>query len=348
MVNDSHELQNLLSEYFIKNFNMPKEEADENAYEYALVLSAYRSDLLKIAALSEKKGIKTNVLIDCLAIAIRVSESEDEKDPFGTGAFLGNTIEILEKLGEGLVVSPIQGVSFSPRQWDWIIDKVRDGVDGEVAAFSIDGNTGIVSDARKLPDKLDPYSHITNESVNTIAFHVPNTKLAVRLYSDGEMVHQLVKVRNVGLWMSRYVPSIRAKVLSIISQKTTIKPEVIKALLGFALQLSETRKGATYVIGEIDQLCKEVKMENPEKIEKKQLALLARKEMLNYSTKDGATLVDGEGNLVSFGVKFVATGGRYKSTVEVTKTVGSVFAIVISVDGKVRLANNGMSVPIID
>ena len=266
--------------------------------------------------------------------------SEEEGKSISTGIVIADSVAIASVFPEEIEIPLPERLYIG--SWRRI-RKLCGYVDGETAAFSVDKSNGWVNGAKNfhgvLIEKSNPYSQVTGRIKNSVALQVVKGCRCVRLYSDGDLECQIILIRKYGEWASRNTGQ-HLRRLEAVAASKGIDITAIHRVFKASLRISEIGEGAQFLIADKEDVESVIGSETLLKPSKR-LSELTEEQLIRDVTKDGAAILGKAGELGSVEAKFLATGGRLASMLDVTKLVPDAMAIVVSMDGQISVVDKG-------
>jgi len=182
----------------------------------------------------------------------------------------------------------------------------------------------------------DPYEYLS--AVTNSICVVTKQAYSVGVYYDGKLGIQYIFNRKSGLVEERELDQL---VLLLGSEHAA--SGIGRVLLDVALRISEMRKGALIVLGDIPLSClSNDAAANISGFLPKKVLELPRTELINYAIEDYATWVDQRGLLRGHNLSLIGPGGRHSIAKDVTSKNEHALALVVSQDGEITLFRQGL------
>lgn len=329
-----------IERFLQKKWNLPPEKARKLAVDFSLLLCILRKEIAKYEKLARRKDISISAMFHSLVTCCKCSLSEEEGKSISTGIVIADPNAAIDVLPEKLEIPLPKGIHIG----DWRkVRKLCGYVDGATAAFVVEKSNGVIKGARNLQKFLsenhDPYLTITSKIKESVAFLVIRGHKCFRLYSDGIVSYQVILLRKYGEWRSRDCVTYLSKLASLAFSKG-INTAMIPTISRTSLEISEGLGGAQFLIADRNEIKSKIASETRLKAPKKILDMTIAQIIRNVSS-DGASILSKNGELESVEAKFLATGGRLASIIDMTKSASSAMGIVISMDGTIFVVDKG-------
>jgi hypothetical protein len=317
-------------------YHLSEKEALKLAKDFWLVFSVLHKDLIKYVKLAKKKGILAPIMLHSLVICCKCSLSEEEGNPVSTGIIIGDFDDVSTILPINMEIPLPEELDI--RDWK-AIRKFCGYVDGETAAFIIDTCKCRIKGAKNIRTHIDSYSEVTNQLGESLGLVVVKGRKCFRLYSDGAVAHQAILIRKYGEWANRDMKRHLEKLKSMTSRKG-IGFDFVERIFRASLRISEIGQGAQFLIVDkksIKALIRsEKQLSSPKRVDE-----MTDEQLIRNVTMDGAAVFEKTGELASVETKFLATGGRLASILDVTKSASDALALVVSMDGEISIVEDG-------
>lgn len=327
---------------FLEELYIPEENAIILSEQYDILLPIIKGDIIKFKKMAEKKDITLDIILWALITGLKCAQSEEESRPIGTGFIIGNFDEICDILKENVVISLPKHLTIK----DWgNIRKFCGYINGKNAIFIVDKNNGTIKTAKILPTNItinEKYFQITKLIPNSITILILGENNSLKIFTNGEILFQIILLRKYGKWVLRDFSSISKTIIesNILIEK---EPSVVNKLIETAMSLSEIgreRGGSALIIGDTEELERKIKTKRPLSIPKN-VKNVSKEELIRLATSgDGHTVLDRYGNIHSVNAIFNAEGGRLASIRDISKQT-SLLGIVISQDALISIIKNG-------
>lgn len=293
-------------------------------------------------ALEDNLAIPIDVPEEIIKVGLLVSQSEEEGHHLSMGGMIGSVEQISKALN---IIEPYdigEDVYCNIACWENLRNSVVPYADGDLnsSIAIIEPSSMKVLELRRLTNGRtthECYLNITKQTSSTAFYAIGG--IGLRIYQNGDWIAQIIKERKLGRLVYRNIPLWINKFVDLI-HAMQIKPAFIKDLLHYCLLISERRYGAGIFLTDPSQLNGFIsKASSPRK--RYSLNDMTEEIFQKITTKDGATVIDRDGNICLYGVKFMAAGGRLDSAVDVSSKVADLVGIIVSEDGICSIVHKG-------
>lgn len=299
-------------------------------------------DLVQI--LANRKAIEYLAIEQVLRVLLLCSQSEEEGKPVEMGIIIGDDQRIKKVLASQSTMSLSKNLFLGEKDWPRIREEISRKVNGKGAVLIVNSRTGNLTDVRTLPRNIldDPYCFLTHPlHSNAIAFLVKQS--VVRVYYDGSFQHQLILNRKYGRWGCRNLVKICNELKKEAARKT-IKPLVLGQIIKVCTKISEEREGALVVVGDFNQIEPHLLPESRKRISRTRQELISEMteaEIIRLLREDGAVVLDKNGRLRGYQMRFIGPGGRHKIARYITEKCDQSLSIAVSHDNTITIFDLG-------